>query len=237
MNPQLSALIELQEVNLRIYELGARLKVIPDEQRALEEVLERAKEGLEAVRSELGDQEKGRRQAELQVEALREQLTKYKTQQIEVKSNEAYQALLHEIAYAEQEITRAEDLILDCMLAVDDQANEVSRAEQELKSKEAEVSAGQEELRKSGLEAEAEITELKETKLRLLDELPGPLKGLYARIAKARGGTVLAEARDQSCQVCHVKLRPQLFSEIKLNRQIITCESCSRILYFAGKLG
>jgi len=44
----------------------------------------------------------------------------------------------------------------------------------------------------------------------------------------------LVEAKDQSCQGCHVKLRPQLFTEIITNQNIITCENCNRFLYYAG---
>jgi len=43
----------------------------------------------------------------------------------------------------------------------------------------------------------------------------------------------MAAARDQSCQICHVRMRPQLFSEIKTNQRIVTCESCNRILYYS----
>ena len=42
----------------------------------------------------------------------------------------------------------------------------------------------------------------------------------------------LAEARDGLCTVCHVRLRPQVFNEVRRNDSIIQCESCTRILYF-----
>ena len=42
----------------------------------------------------------------------------------------------------------------------------------------------------------------------------------------------VAEAKDDTCQLCHVKLRPQMFVDVKLNDQLIQCPSCSRILYF-----
>ena len=34
------------------------------------------------------------------------------------------------------------------------------------------------------------------------------------------------------CQLCHVKLRPQMFVELKRNDEIVQCPSCSRILYY-----
>jgi hypothetical protein len=45
----------------------------------------------------------------------------------------------------------------------------------------------------------------------------------------------VAEARNGLCTICHVRLRPQVFNEIRRNETIIQCDSCRRILYFAGE--
>jgi len=42
----------------------------------------------------------------------------------------------------------------------------------------------------------------------------------------------VAEARDGMCQLCHMKLRPQMYVELKRNEVIVQCPSCSRILYY-----
>jgi predicted nucleic acid-binding Zn-ribbon protein len=34
------------------------------------------------------------------------------------------------------------------------------------------------------------------------------------------------------CQACHVRLRVQIWVEIRKNEQLIQCESCSRILFY-----
>jgi hypothetical protein len=54
---------------------------------------------------------------------------------------------------------------------------------------------------------------------------------LHARVARQRGSGV-AEARDGMCQACHVRMRLQIWVEVKKNDQILQCESCSRILYY-----
>ena len=35
-----------------------------------------------------------------------------------------------------------------------------------------------------------------------------------------------------ACTMCHVKLRAQVFVDVKRNDAIITCSSCSRIMFF-----
>ncbi len=53
----------------------------------------------------------------------------------------------------------------------------------------------------------------------------------YDRVMRQRK-SALAEARDQKCMACFVMVRPQIWQEIRTNEQIITCNSCGRILYF-----
>ena len=54
---------------------------------------------------------------------------------------------------------------------------------------------------------------------------------LFTRVARLRGVAV-AEARDSMCQLCHVKVRPQLFVELRRNDSIQQCPACSRVLYY-----
>ena len=44
----------------------------------------------------------------------------------------------------------------------------------------------------------------------------------------------MSEARDGLCTQCHVRLRPQVYNELRRNESVMQCESCSRILYFVA---
>ena len=55
-----------------------------------------------------------------------------------------------------------------------------------------------------------------------------PLASIVMRQRKS----AIAEAREQKCMACFVMLRPQIWQEIRTNEQVITCNSCGRILYF-----
>ena len=56
--------------------------------------------------------------------------------------------------------------------------------------------------------------------------------GRYERIGRARGGLAVVIAHDDRCPACQVRLRPQLFEEIRMRDAIRSCESCWRILFF-----
>jgi len=64
-----------------------------------------------------------------------------------------------------------------------------------------------------------------------LAAVPEDVRARYERIAHLRG-TGVAEAKDGVCQTCHVKLRVQVWAEVRKNESVVECDSCSRILYY-----
>jgi predicted nucleic acid-binding Zn-ribbon protein len=69
---------------------------------------------------------------------------------------------------------------------------------------------------------------------KLLRELPKATSALYDRISKRiRDGIALAEARNGACMACYMSLRPQVMADVRRGAEIITCDNCNRILYYA----
>jgi predicted nucleic acid-binding Zn-ribbon protein len=61
------------------------------------------------------------------------------------------------------------------------------------------------------------------------------MSGLYQRIsARIRDGVAVAEARNGACTACFMALRPQMMAEVRRGIEIITCDNCNRILYYAA---
>ena len=54
----------------------------------------------------------------------------------------------------------------------------------------------------------------------------------YEKVRKARRGIGIAEALEGRCSVCNMAMRPQFFQDLKRGDQVMSCESCLRILYF-----
>jgi hypothetical protein len=55
---------------------------------------------------------------------------------------------------------------------------------------------------------------------------------LYDRIRSYRTGLAVAEVRNGLCTACNVLLRPQVYNDIRRGDAVLTCENCSRILYY-----
>jgi len=234
VNSKLGTLIRFQELNLKIVKLEKRTQRIPEEIEAYRQTLEESRQALLEEKRLIEEHQARQRELEMEVVTLRDTLSKHKTQLMEVKTNKEYQAMLHEIEGGERGIEAEEDQILEGMMVIEEREKVVQEAQTEYEKEEKEILSKQSQLESFAAQAENEIVDLQKKRGQLEGEMPEELTQQYQRIASVRNGVALAEAKDQSCQGCHVKLRPQLFTEIRTNREIITCENCSRFLYYAG---
>ena len=84
-------------------------------------------------------------------------------------------------------------------------------------------------------EIKAELERTAGARDALAAEIDRAVLATFEQVARGRKGIAVAEARDGMCMICHVRLRPQVFNEVRRNDAIIQCDSCRRILYFAGE--
>ena len=163
---------------------------------------------------------------------MQSRLAKFKDQVMEVKTNREYQAMQREIEVAQTEVRRIEDLILERMIESDDLGQELKRAEQALAAEESAVQDERRALEEEAAALEIELDRLSTVRQSLVAEMPAEILAVFEQIAKARRGIAVAEARDGHCSLCNVRLRPQVFNDIRRNDSILQCDSCQRILYF-----
>src|SRR5262249_46517531 len=76
------------------------------------------------------------------------------------------------------------------------------------------------------------VERLRVEREQLTRTIPRELVATFELVASRRNGIGVAEARDGICTICHVRLRPQVFNNIRRNDSIIQCGSAHRLLYF-----
>src|SRR5512135_2214614 len=108
MNPELEQLIGLQEADAVIGRLNEEIAALPRRVAAIEAKLAGTRTRLDGVRAALKNGETNRRKHESQIADLRQKISKYRDQSLEVKTNEQYRALMHEIEFAQKDITALE---------------------------------------------------------------------------------------------------------------------------------
>ena len=232
MNSDLQHLIHLQDLELGTERVRRRVEDIPLAQGALEARIAERTAAVAAVKERIAANQAVRRDIEKDLAGVQTRLSKYKDQLMEVKTNKEYQAMQTEISVAELNVRAQEDRLLERMEETDTLAAELKTSEAALKSEEGEVARTKQalEAERSALEQELERTNAE--RATVSSQLSAPALALFEHVAKHRRGVALSEARDGHCTQCHVRLRPQVFNEVRRNDGLIQCESCSRILYF-----
>jgi predicted nucleic acid-binding Zn-ribbon protein len=231
MNPDLKQLIRLQSIDLSIQELRTRIDKFPGISKALDEKLRSAQIAVDAAKEKAKSNQGTRKRLETDISSIESKISKYRDQMMAVKTNEEYRALQHEIEHAQHGIRKLEDDILNLMMEAENGQADLQSAEARLKQDQQNVNAERtqlEEENKRDLSAlESYLKERKE----IQTSVSSDLISRYERIRKLRGGIGVAAARNEVCEICQVRIRPQVFQEIRRNDQIIACDACQRILY------
>ena len=234
MNPDLDRLIRLQHLESNAEEARRKISEHPGRLQLLDARLTAAREIVSAAKTRLAAAQDRRRTEEKEAATVQTRLARYKDQLLEVKTNREYTAMLHEIETAQGDIRAREDRILEIMMESDDLTAEIKKHEAELKVVEKEVAAERATLEGELSGLQREIDRATEDRQQLVAQLDQRMLSLFEQTARGRKGVAVAEARDGLCTICHVRLRPQVFNEVRRNESIIQCDSCRRILYYAG---
>ena len=233
MNPDLEKLIELQRADAEIQRLETEIATLPRRVAEIESKLADARTVVEKAKAAVKANEAGRRKLEGEIQAQQQKISKYRDQSLEVKTNEQYKALLQEISFVEAEIRSCEDKILEFMVDSEAQEKAIRGAEAELKARSAEVEKEQAQARARTAEDQQQLAEWSAKRKGLRAGIGDSALSHYDRVLKLRH-TAIAEAREQQCSACHVLLRPQKYVEVCSNEQVLTCDSCGRILFYAA---
>jgi predicted nucleic acid-binding Zn-ribbon protein len=230
----LQKLLELQRVDIRLNEVRARLATFPKK-------LADAEARAAAAQAEVGHSKaaqlaafKDRKRYELDVEQWKERVRKYRDQTSQVKTNEAYKALQHEVQMAEDEIAKAEDRLLEQMVSGEEYDGRIKASEKLLKEVEEVVRVQRSRVETDTAAAETSLAELTAERAAVIAEIPESLLDHYERIARKHNGVALAEVRDEKCGACGMRVRPHVFQEMRRqdNEEMFHCETCTRIIYY-----
>src|SRR4029078_12754224 len=137
-----------------------------------------------------------------------------------------------EIATAEEAIRSLEDRILERMEEGENLTRELKTAEAALKTQQGAIAVERAALEGEAVSLQKTIDERTTGRDAAPKQLSPEWLRLFEHVSKQRKGLAVAEARDGGCTVCHVRMRPQMFNEVRRGENLIHCERCLRILYF-----
>jgi uncharacterized protein len=233
MLKQIEQLLRLQERDQNIKLLKAELETVPFEQRRIDEFVAAKTSAFEQARHRSREIELQRKRLELDAQARRESIGKYKLQQFQTRKNDEFQAIGLEIRRFEREVEEIEDHEIELMEQTEQVQKEAAAVELELKAAKHHSEVQQADLKRKEAALAERLREAERDREQLTQGLDPDLLFQYRRLFTSKGGDAVVAVEHEYCTGCHMKNTSALVHRVKLGRDIVHCEQCGRILYFA----
>lgn len=231
MNVQLSHLVQLQHVDLKIHQLDVQRQKIPKRISEARLPLDQAQARLEELKVLIEKATADRRSGEQDLEDHESHVQKLRTRLMELKTNKEYQAHLFEIDLANKKKDSMEERILLAMERGEEKQKELEEVQKLVDEITQSFTQEKTQLEAQLIELDQELEVLNAQKQEVLPLLDKPVHTRYATLKATLKVMVVAPVRGGTCGGCQLQVPPQLIADVKRADQMLTCPYCFRILY------
>lgn len=234
MQPTLKALLGLQQIDRKLYQVESELKRLPAELAKREGVLQGLSGRTEQFTVKIGELRRDVKEVEDFTVGMRQRQRKLETESAKGKIDAAMLASYeHEIRSLKRGISEAEDEAIRKITLCETLESERGGIEKRLVEEQSTFEEFQLNVEKEASEAEKKREELlseREVVSSDSDSVPADALDIYQRLLTTREGEAMAELADGHCQTCFVQIPRNL--GVRLARgAIVQCPTCTRILY------
>jgi hypothetical protein len=223
-------LLEVQNHDIEIGQLEREQTDIPARKKAEEERLAEHRAKVEQEEARLKRKQSEIKDLELESEGYREQISKLKKQQLEIKNNKEYKAISAEIRTLEGKIAGIEDRELVAMEELEAIKSDIEKRKAELSEEETILAEDLKELDSRAAEIDKRLQKSREAREQLASRVDS--SWLQAYDARMRGkDRALVPLTDGVCGGCHMKLPRYVVHEAGKRNDMVCCDFCGRLLY------
>lgn len=228
---KLDALENLQSIDSKLDEITKIRGALPEEVADLEDEIagydtriDKFNQELDSLNQDISDYKSNIKEAEKLIK-------KYEEQQINVRNNREYDAIVKEIELQQLEIQILEKRIKEAGVKIEHKKEEIAKTEETRSERNKDL-----DLKKNELDSILSDTEDEEKKLRADREKAS--KGIEERLLtsynkireNARNGLAVVNVKRAACGGCFNIVPPQRQADIRERKKLIVCEHCGRIL-------
>jgi uncharacterized protein len=231
LEEQIKLLVELQELDTHILKLDATLESIPEAIKRMEDDFKQESNTMKALEDGVKALQLKRKEREGDLEAKEVNIKKYQTQMYQAKTNKEYTAFQGEIDRIKADNSIIEEDILKIFDAIDVENKKIVKEKEVLKEKEAALGSEKKKLSDEADRVKKELEILIAQRKGLTAKVEKTVLLKYERVLKSKDGLAVVPVVNDSCQGCFRVMPPQVINEIKMNKDLIFCDNCTRILY------
>jgi len=231
-DPQIEKLLIVQDRDVALQRIEQDLARIPVERANLEKQIAEEEKNIEAARASLKAKEVARHELDAEVKTKEGAIERFRNQQLEVKKNDEYRALTHQIEQTEAEIAELEEKEIGVMLEIDSEKEAFESAKAEIEARMAERRRQIEKLDERKTNLEASVAEARAALETARAEVEEDYLGHYDRVRKmAKRPPYVAPIEDHKCGGCHLRVSNDVDKVAHAVGEPHFCDQCSRIVY------
>jgi predicted nucleic acid-binding Zn-ribbon protein len=231
---ELQQLVALQNLDTRIRKLQAELEAIPQRRAEIESEFDQRAFEIRALENARDEARHARTRLETEVGEQRLRVERAEKNLMSSKKQDEYTAAIREADAARKQISTLETQILEQMEALEKAQASLTERADEVTSLNSDRVARLQQFDDETRQQTDQLATNRTERERLVAALPKTMGALYVRIsARIRDGVAVAEARNGACMACFMALRPQAMAQVRRGEEVITCDNCNRILYYA----
>jgi predicted nucleic acid-binding Zn-ribbon protein len=231
-DPQIEKLLIVQHCDEKLKKIEQELARIPKERTALDASIVEEEGNIESARQSLLAKEVARKDLDLEVQSKENALLRFRTQQVEVKKNDEYKALTHQIEQTEADISSLEESEIELMLEIDSTKEvfdgEKATIEARIQAQRREIellSEREKNLNASIGEAQAKVADAR-------SGIPDSYLEQYDRVKKlVNRAPYVAPVEAHKCGGCHLRVSNEVSRAAMNAGELHFCDQCARIVY------
>jgi predicted nucleic acid-binding Zn-ribbon protein len=233
VHSELEQLLILQDREQKIRQIRTEIETVPLRRKSLEAQLAESKASVETLKQRVRQAEVDRKKLELDVGTRAESVSRLKTQQYQTRKNDEFQAIGHEIERYENEIRRIEDDELELMVLADKIKADLAAEETKAAATRDSIARQTADLDEKSKALESQLQGLTTERSNLATKIDEDLLARFERLFKSKGDAVVVAIEHGVCTGCHMKVTTATAAGVKAGKEIVNCENCGRILYYA----
>jgi uncharacterized protein len=230
---ELEQLLELQDRSQKIRQVEAELRSVPLERKSLDSQAATAAAKLESMKDRARQLEMEKKNLELDVGVRNESIMRLRTQQYETRKNDEFAAMGREIERFQKEISDLEDKELELMEAADHLRSDLAREEKQTSEAKQAIAKQVGDLESKEQALTKRVETLKKERAEQASTVDEDLLERFNRLFASKGDAAVVALEHDVCAGCHMKVTTATAARVKADKEIVSCEQCGRILYWA----
>lgn len=233
---QIRKLIELQKLDAEIFTYKRDLREKPLYLANLKQEFENKKANLKSLEDQYKNLQATHKGLEGDVKSFDDVIAKFNAQLSLLKTNKEYTAKLSEIenikadkSIVEEKLINSYDAMDAIKISVDKEKTVVAEEEKKYLSEKKVIDDSV-----KILEDKARVLEVQRTAI--APAVPKTILFRYERVLQHTDGLAIVPVLRGVCGGCYMNVPAQVANQIKMNKELVYCETCARIIYLEEDL-